>query len=108
MLLDGARPTGIVDWDHAHVADPRADVTYCALDLDLLAGPEVAEGFLAEHAALRGELADAPWWRLQAATRAFPDPRDWLPGWHDLGVAVTADQVAERYVTWVEDALAEL
>ena len=108
VLFDGTRPSGIVDWDHARVADPRADVAYCALDLALVAGPEVAETFLEEHAALRGEMADAAWWRLQAAADAFPDPRDWVRQWGDLGVDVTPEQVAERYVAWVEQALAEL
>lgn len=108
VLFDGARPTGIVDWDHARVADARGDVAYCAMDLALMAGREAAEAFLDQHAALRGELADAAWWRLRAATTAFPDPLDWVPSWHALGVEVTADQVAERYVAWVTDALAEL
>ena len=108
VLFDGARPTGLVDWDHAHLGDPRTDVAYCAMDLALLAGREVADGFLTEHAALRGELAAAPWWHLHAATRAFPDPLGWVTSWHDLGIDVTADQVAERYVAWVEDAMGDL
>lgn len=108
VLFDGARVTGIVDWSHARILDPRADVAYCALDLALLAGHEVADAFLAEHAALRGPMAEAPWWRLWAATRAFPDPLSWLPSWEALEARVTADEVRERYVAWVEDALADL
>jgi aminoglycoside phosphotransferase (APT) family kinase protein len=108
VLFDGTRPVGIVDWTHARIADPRADVTYCAFDLALVAGLEVAEAFLAEHAALRGDMADAAWWRLRAATSAFPDPRSWIPAWHALGVDVTEEQVLDRYVAWVEAALAEL
>lgn len=108
VLFDGARPVGIVDWTHARIADPRADVAFCALDLALVAGPEAADAFLAEHAALRGDMADAAWWRLHAATGALPDPRSWVPAWHALGVDVTEQQVGDRYVAWVETALAEL
>ncbi len=108
VLFDGARATGIVDWNHARVADPRGDVAYCAMDLALMAGREVADAFLDQHAALRGEMADGAWWRLRAAVGAWPDPRDWVPSWHALGVEVTADQVARRYVDWVTDALDDL
>lgn len=108
VLFDGSRATGIVDWNHARVADPRADVAYCAFDLALLAGIDAAEAFLVHHAALRGEMADAGWWRLRAATSAFPDPLDWIPAWHALGVEVTEDEVRGRFVAWVEAAQAEL
>lgn len=108
VLFDGARATGIVDWNHARIADPRADVAYCAFDLALLAGVDVAEAFLAEHAALRGEMAQSAWWRLRAATSAFPDPLSWIPAWHTLGVGVTSDQVSERFVAWVETARSDL
>lgn len=108
VLFDGARATGIVDWDHARVADPRGDVAHGALDLALMAGRDAAEDFLAQHAALRGDMVDGAWWRLRAATAAWPDPRDWVPSWHALGVEVTTEQVAQRYVAWVDDALDEL
>lgn len=108
VLFEGSRATGIVDWTHARVADPRADVAYCALDLALLAGPDAAEAFLAHHADLRGPMNHAPWWRLHAAVAALPDPFDWMPGWHALGAAVTRQQVADRFVAWVQAALAEL
>lgn len=108
VLFDDGRVSGIVDWGSARIADPRSDVAYCALDLALMAGPDAARAFLDEHAALRGELADEPWWRLRAATSAFPDPLGWVPSWHAIGVDVTREQVAERYVSWVESAMAEL
>ncbi len=108
VLFEEGRVTGIVDWNHARVADPRADVAYCAFDLALLAGREAADTFLAEHAALRGEMANGAWWRLWAATSAFPDPLSWIPAWHTLGCEVTADQVSERFVAWVEAARADL
>lgn len=108
VLYDGRHPTGIVDWDHAHVADPRSDLAYAAMDLHLLAGPDAADAFLAAHAELRGPLADAAWWRLWAATRALPDPGWWTPGWRALGASVSEDQVIARFRTWVDAALAEL
>lgn len=107
-LFDDGRVTGIVDWNHARVADPRADVAYCAFDLALMAGMAFAEAFLDHHAALRGEMADAAWWRLRAATSAFPDPLDWVPAWHALGVEVTEDEVRDRFVGWIEAARSDL
>jgi aminoglycoside phosphotransferase (APT) family kinase protein len=108
VLFDGARATGIVDWNHARVADPRSDLAYAAMDLALLAGTDVAEAFLAAHEELRGPFHDAAWWRLRAATAAFDDPRGWVPSWHALGATVTEDEVADRYVAWVEAATAAL
>lgn len=108
LLFDDGRATGVVDWGSARVADPRSDVAYCALDLALMAGHDVARAFLDQHAALRGEMADEAWWLLRAATSAFPDPREWVPSWHAIGVEVTSEQVAERYVAWVESAMSEL
>jgi aminoglycoside phosphotransferase (APT) family kinase protein len=108
VLFHEGRVTGVVDWDHARVADPRADVAYCAMDLALLAGPDAARAFLDEHARLRGPMPDEPWWRLWAATRAFPDPLDWIPAWRAIGVEITPDEVTARYVAWVDAAMADL
>lgn len=108
VLRGDGRVTGVVDWSRAIVGDPRYDAVYCAFDLALFAGFEVADAFLAAYEQLRGPIADRWFFALLAAAGALPDPMDWAPSYEAHGVTIDADGLRQRFVAWVDRALAEV
>lgn len=108
VLRDDGRITGVVDWSRAIVGDPRYDAVYCAFDLTLFAGPEVADAFLAAYEHLRGPIVDRWFFALLAAAGALPDPMDWAPSYEAHGVTIDADDLRQRFTAWVDRALADV
>ncbi len=109
-LFEDARLCGIVDWSLAHSGPWQFDVGYCRVDLSLVFSLEAADLFLAEYEAAR-ELAVPciALWDLAGASRAYPDPAAWLPGWLDAGRSdLTPDLVRERLARFVTRALARV
>jgi aminoglycoside phosphotransferase (APT) family kinase protein len=106
LYCDG-RLTGIVDWTLARRGPRYFDVGYCRVDLSMLFGLEEADLFLAEYErAIGRSVPQGPLWDLAGATRAYPDPEMWLPGWLDAGrTDLTADLIRERLCVFVERAL---
>lgn len=97
VLLDGDGLAGVLDWDRAAVADPRADLAYAAVSLALAAGVEAGAQVLEHHAGLKGETDDLAPFVLLALARALPDPDRWLPAWTAHGLVVTADEARSRW-----------
>jgi aminoglycoside phosphotransferase (APT) family kinase protein len=108
VLFDGNRVAGIVDWDGAALSDPRADVAYAAMDLAIIGGLDVADTFLAEYEALRGPVSELDWWCLRATLTTWRDVASWLPGWHELGIAIDIRTVHARLRAWTDRHLAAL
>jgi aminoglycoside phosphotransferase (APT) family kinase protein len=104
------RITGVVDWTLVRSGPPVSEVGYCRVDLALLFGLEAADIFLEAYEAAHGErVRDRARWDLAGATRAYPDPASWLPGWTNAGRDdLDADLVRRRLVAYVERALREL
>ncbi len=114
MLFEARRPpsriTGVVDWTLVRSGPPASEVGYCRVDLALLFGLDAADIFLEAYEAARGErVRDRVLWDLAGATRAYPDPASWLPGWTDAGRRdLTAELVRRRLVTFLTRASSEL
>ena len=96
--------TGVVDWPHAGTGHPGFDVAYCAMDLALCVGGAAGEVLVDEWESA-ADTTLHPGWRLAAATRAMPHLPTWLPGWTEIGMDVTLDQVQHRLDDWIDVAL---
>ena len=68
--------TGIVDWANACAGPAGCDIAHCRANLRDLAGPDVADRFVAIHASLTGVGLD-PYWILAAHLEHSPD--HWTP-----------------------------
>jgi aminoglycoside phosphotransferase (APT) family kinase protein len=102
--------TGVVDWALAAVGQPASDVGYCRVDLALCVGGTAPDELLAAYEATTGcRVPDRPWWDLVGASRAAPDPRRWLPGYHELGrTDLTPRLLRRRLDDFVAEVSAEL
>jgi aminoglycoside phosphotransferase (APT) family kinase protein len=95
-LRDGDVVVGVVDWAQACRGPAEVDVAECALDLWLSRGQEVAARFIDTCRDTSGcglEALDT--WLAVSLLRSY-DYERWLPGWLDLGLDVTLEQVRER------------
>ena len=86
VLWRAGRLVGIVDWEEACLGDPIADVAIARLELLWAFGPEAMHAFTQRYATLSGfDLADLPYWDLDAALRPVFNLAEWAAGWPDLG-----------------------
>ena len=103
------RLTGVVDWTHAEVGDPRTDVSQCRIDLAMILDLAAAEAFRRAYQS----NADAPvpdiwYFDLLRGLRALLSYEFWLPGYHDAGLAhVTKHRARTRIEAFLRAALEE-
>jgi aminoglycoside phosphotransferase (APT) family kinase protein len=83
VLWSRGRVTGIVDWGHASIGSPYADVGHCRVNLAYQVGQEAAHRFLAHYQDLTGRRGYHPYWDIVAAIGGMdesvdeaPNPRD--------------------------------
>jgi len=101
--------TGVVDWTHAEVGDPRTDVSQCRIDLamilDLAASEIFREAYQSNAAA---PIPDIWYFDLLRGLRALLSYEFWLPGYHDAGLAhVTKRRARSRIEEFLRAALEE-
>jgi len=103
------RLTGIVDWTHAELGDPRTDVSQCRIDLTLILDLNAADTFLAAYQALAPKPLPQVWYfDLLRGLRALLSYKHWLAGYHDAGLSyVTAPYFRRRIRTFLRRALEE-
>ncbi len=108
VLFEQGTLCGIVDWSLAECGPWQFDVGYCRVDLSILFGLQAADDFLDAYQAERGfAVAQMPLWDLAGASRAYPDPVAWLPGWLDAGrTDLSPELVREHLADFVQRALA--
>lgn len=75
LWTDGAL-TGIVDWANACAGPSGCDIAHCRANLRDLAGPDVADRFVAIHTSITGADLD-PYWVLAGHLEHSPD--HWTP-----------------------------
>lgn len=99
--------TGIVDWTHAELGDPRTDVSQCRIDLALIIDLDAADAFLAAYQALAPKQLPQVWYfDLLRGLRALLSYKFWLAGYHDAGLLyVTAPYFRQRIRAFVHRAL---
>lgn len=92
-LWQGDRVVGVVDWAAASLGPPEVDVAECMGDLWLSRGEGVARRFADAYRDCSGlALESLDVWLAVFLLRSY-DCVEWLPGWNELGVPVTADGV---------------
>lgn len=103
------RLTGVIDWTHAELGDPRTDVAQCRIDLALIPGPDAADAFRdAYQTNARTPLQDLWYFDLFRGLRAILSYQHWLAGYHDAGLThVTPSLARERIEAFLRAALAE-
>jgi aminoglycoside phosphotransferase (APT) family kinase protein len=86
VLWNGRRLVGVVDWEEACLGDPIADVAIARLEMLWAFGLEPMRVFTQRYATLSGfDLADLPYWDLDAALRPVFNLDEWAAGWPELG-----------------------
>jgi aminoglycoside phosphotransferase (APT) family kinase protein len=78
------RLTGVIDWTHAEVGDPRSDVAQCRLDLALINGVEVSDGFVRVYQSLAVRPLPQLWYfDLLRGLHALLSYEFWFAGYQD-------------------------
>ncbi len=103
------RLTGVIDWTHAEVGDPRTDVAQCRLDLAMILDRVAAVRFRdAYQARTVTPLPDLWYFDLLRGLRALLSYEFWLPGYHDAGLThVTKRRARSRIEASLHAALEE-
>ncbi len=103
------RLTGVIDWTHAEVGDPRTDVSQCRMDLALILDVDAANAFREAYQANAPQrLPDTWYFDLFRGLRALLSYEHWLAGYHDAGLAhVTPPHARERIEGFLRAALSE-
>ncbi len=103
------RLTGVIDWTHAEMGDPRTDVAQCRIDLALILGLDAANAFReAYQASASKRLPDIWYFDLFRGLRAILSYEHWLDGYHDAGLTyVTPPYFRRRIRTFLRRALEE-
>ena len=98
LLFRDDRLTGIVDWGHAGLGHPALEVSYMAADLRVATGSQdVHAAVIDAYEELRGPLTNRNWWELAGYLRFPADPADWLAGWTEAGLSLSAADVRVRH-----------
>ena len=103
------RLVGVVDWTSAELGDPRADVSQCRADIALSLGLDAADAFLEAYQARAAHpLPDIWYFDLFRGLRALMYYKQWLEGYHDLGLThITASLARNRVEAFLRRALDE-
>jgi aminoglycoside phosphotransferase (APT) family kinase protein len=98
------RLAGIIDSPNARLGDPRIDVAMCRVDLSMMHGLDVADGFLEAYQTAANKRLDGQWFfDLYGALRALPELRSFEQGYVDLGLAhLTQSFLESRLRAFVE------
>lgn len=107
-LWRAGRLEAIIDWENAALADPAADVAYCASDMRYLGLDEAADHLIATYRDQSGRaLESLEYWNLASLCRPMPDIAIWVPAWLTLGLPDTdVDEVRQRHHDLIKRALA--
>ncbi len=103
------RLTGVIDWTHAEVGDPRTDVSQCRIDLALILDLDAADAFREAYQAKAAKrLPDMWYFDLFRGLRAILSYEHWLAGYHDAGLThVIPSRARERIEDFLHTSLAE-
>jgi aminoglycoside phosphotransferase (APT) family kinase protein len=100
------RITGVIDWLHARVGDPRNDVSECRGALVFDHDEDVANEFLAAYERRLGRVLPDLWFfDLLRAIAAYLYYEFWLEGTRDLGIELDPGATGERLAAFLRHAL---
>jgi aminoglycoside phosphotransferase (APT) family kinase protein len=75
--------SGVVDWGHASIGSPYADVGHCRVNLAYQFGHEATDRFLALYEELTGRREYHPYWDIVAAIGGMDESVDDEPNASD-------------------------
>ncbi len=98
--------TGVIDWTHARIGDPRNDVSECRSALTIDHDADVADAFLADYERHAGRTLPDMWFfdLLRGAT-AYMYHESYLEGTADLGLHLDQPAVKRQLVDFLRHAL---
>ena len=100
------RITGVIDWLHARVGDPRNDVSECRSAMTYDHNEDVANEFLAAYErGLGRKLPDIWYFDLLRGIAAFLWYEFWLEGAADLGMQLDSVDTKARITAFLQHAL---
>jgi aminoglycoside phosphotransferase (APT) family kinase protein len=101
------RLSGVVDWGDALIGPPELDLSSARLDLSLLAGPGVADRFLACCVQRSGrQPQDLTLWDLSRVWGGALLLDHWWQALHEVGTPVTRQELGARFEAFALAALA--
>jgi aminoglycoside phosphotransferase (APT) family kinase protein len=105
-IWNRGRLTGVIDWTHARLGDPRHDVSECRGALTFDHDEDVANQFLADYERRAGRsLPDLWFFDLMRAVIAYLWHDFWLEGLRDLGIELDPATVKKRLAAFLRHAL---
>jgi aminoglycoside phosphotransferase (APT) family kinase protein len=105
-IWNRGRLTGIIDWTHARIGDPRNDVSECRSALTIDHDEDVADAFLADYERHAGRtLPDIWFFDLLRGVTAYMYHESYLEGTADLGVHLDKSTVRRQLVDFLRHAI---
>ncbi len=103
------RLTGVIDWTHAELGDPRTDISQCRIDLALIIDLDAADAFREAYQANASKrLPDIWFFDLFRGLRAILSYEHWLAGYRDAGLThVTPSRARARIEDFLHTSLAQ-
>ncbi len=100
--------TGVIDWTHGELGDPRSDVAQCRIDLAVINDFDVADTFVAAYESLLvGPLPDLWFFDLLRGLHALLSYQYWFTGYQDAKLThVTKRRTRSRIEVGLRRALA--
>jgi Ser/Thr protein kinase RdoA (MazF antagonist) len=101
LLWQQDRVCGVVDWINGCMGPAHVDVSHCCLNLALMYGMQEADTFRDAYQQLNPDWLYQPYWDLDAAFGALPNPEPYPP-WQEFGLAgLTHQTMQERLAALV-------
>jgi aminoglycoside phosphotransferase (APT) family kinase protein len=106
-IWNRGRLSGIIDWTHARIGDPRNDISECRSAITLDHDEDVANAFLADYERHAGRtLLDLWFFDLLRGATAYMYYEFYLEGTADLGVQLDPSEVKARVEAFLLGAIA--
>lgn len=105
-IWNRGRLTGVIDWTHARIGDPRNDVSECRSALTIDHDKDVANAFLADYERHAGRtLTDMWFFDLLRGAPAYMYHEAYLEGTADLGLHLDTATVKRQLVEFLRHAI---
>jgi aminoglycoside phosphotransferase (APT) family kinase protein len=105
-IWNRGRLTGIIDWTHARIGDPRNDVSECRSALTIDHDEDTADRFLADYESHAGRsLPDMWFFDLLRGVTAYMYHEFYLEGMADLGLHLDQRTVKRQLLHLLRNAL---
>ena len=110
VLWRRGRVSAVIDWSEAVIGDPARDVAQCSFELSLIGEPDDGARFVVHYAAAAGSLpANLRYVELFIWLVSLVHYEDWyLPGYRDLGLRITTDELERRIRQQITSRLAAI